>query len=158
MIWRETMTQQPPITDDPARLEDAAFAAPRVPSPIQRIGPYRLAAVVLLVLLLGLLAAAVFLAITVGVTLLVGNLLPRPVNLAAPIAGVGVAALCFGGASRFRKGMLKNRYGLFRRPPRELGADLAGELIPSFPGRQRRGPEGPRAAVTSTSRRAARSA
>ena len=118
------MNYRPPTTDDSPGLEDAAFPAPRVPSPIQRIGPYRMAAVVVLVVLVSLLAAAVFLAITVGVTLLVGNFLPKPVNLAAPIAGVGVAVLCFGGASRFRKGMLKNRYGLFRRPPRDTEPEL----------------------------------
>lgn len=114
-----TMAYRPPTTDNPNRLEDAAFPEPRKPRAIERIGPYRMAAVVVLIHVVALLAAAVFLAITVGVTLLVGNLLPRPVNLAAPIAGVGVAVLCFGGASRFRKGMLKNRYGLFHRPPRE---------------------------------------
>jgi hypothetical protein len=124
MICRETMTDRQPTTDDSAGLEDAAFPALRAPTLFERIGPYRMAAVVLLVLLVALLAAAVFLAITVGVTLLVGDLLPKPVNLAAPIAGVGVAVLCFGGASRFRKGMLKNRYGLFRRPPRDTEPEL----------------------------------
>jgi hypothetical protein len=36
-----------------------------------------------------------------------------------------VAILCFGGASRFRKGIFNNRYGLFRRPPRDLGKQTA---------------------------------
>jgi hypothetical protein len=119
MICRETMTDRPPTADPSSRFEDAAFPAPRAPSLIERIGPYRMAAVVVLVLLVALVAAALFLAITVGVTLLIGNVLPRPANLAAPIVGVAVAVLCFGGASRIRKGMLKNRYGLFRRPPRD---------------------------------------
>ncbi|MGA7987599.1 MAG: hypothetical protein WCB51_04285 [Candidatus Dormiibacterota bacterium] len=113
-----------PTTDDSSGLEDAEFAVRRVPSPVERFGAFRIAAVVVLLIVIALLAAAVFLAITVGVTLLVGALLPRPVNLAAPIAGVGVAVLCFGGASRFRKGMLRNRYGLFRRPPRNTEPEL----------------------------------
>jgi hypothetical protein len=123
MIRRETitntMTHRPPTTDHSTRLEDAEFAAPRVSTHIRRVGPYRIAAVVLLLIVIAVVAAALFLAITVGVTLLMAQLLPKPVNLAAPIAGVGVAVLCFGGAGRFRKGMLKNRYGLFRRPPRD---------------------------------------
>jgi hypothetical protein len=119
MICRETMTDRQPTTDHAARLEDAEFAAPRALSTVRRVGPYRIAGVVALLIVVALLAATLFLAITVGVTLLVGQVLPKPVNLAAPIAGVGVAVLCFGGAGRFRKGMLKNRYGLFRRPPRD---------------------------------------
>ena len=113
------MRDQPPTTDDSSGLEDAKFAAAGAPSLIERVGPYRFAGVVVLLIVMAVLAAALFLAITVGVTLVVGNLLPRPVNLAAPIVGVGVAVLCVGGAGRFRRGMLKNRYGLLRRPPRD---------------------------------------
>ena len=85
----------------------------------------KIAAFVVLLLVLSLLAVAVFIAITIGVTILVGDVMPRPVNVfAAPIAGVAVAVLCFGGASRFRKGMFKNRYGLFRRPPRDTEPEV----------------------------------
>ncbi len=118
------MRDRPPTTDDSSGLEDAKFAAARVPGLIERVGPYRFAGVVVLLIVMAVLAAALFLSITVGVTLLVGNLLPRPVNLAAPIVGVGVAVVCFGGAGRFRRGMLKNRYGLLRRPPRDTKPEL----------------------------------
>jgi hypothetical protein len=113
------MTNRPPHTDEPSGLDEAEYRAP-APGPGARLGsPVRIAGFVLLLLLLSLLAVAVFIAITVGVTILVGEVIPRPVNvLLAPIAGVGVAVLCFGGASRFRRGMFKNRYGLLRRPPR----------------------------------------
>jgi hypothetical protein len=79
----------------------------------------RMVVFVVLLLILSLVAVAVFIAITIGVTVLVGAVVPRPVNvILAPVAGVAVAVLCFGGASRFRRGMFRNRYGLMRRPPR----------------------------------------
>jgi uncharacterized RDD family membrane protein YckC len=113
------MTYRPPTPEACAGLEDAAFPAPRPAQPAKPPSPVRIAAFVVLLLLISLLAVAVFLGITVGVTILVGDVLPRPVNLAAPIAGVAIASLCFGGASRFRPGTLKGRYGLLRRPPRD---------------------------------------
>ena len=113
------MTYRPPYTDDPAGLDQTAS---RAPAPIPRAllrNPVNIAAFVILLLLLSLLAVTVFIAITIGVTILVGDVVPRPVNVfVAPVAGVAVAVLCFGGASRFRRGMFKNRYGLMRRPPR----------------------------------------
>jgi hypothetical protein len=122
------MTYRPPIHVDPKRLEDADNPDPPPVLGTRRTSPLRIAGFVLLLLLLGLLAFAVFVAIAVGVTILVALLLPKAgfVNLIAPVVGVGVASLCFGAASRFRKGMFKNRYGLFRRPPRDLGKRPAG--------------------------------
>jgi hypothetical protein len=123
MICRQPMTYRPPTHFDRKGLEDAATPDPAPALVAKRTGPLKIAGFVLLFLLLSLLACAVFLGITIGVTILVALILPRAglVNLLAPLAGVGVASLCFGAASRFRKGMLKNRYGLFRRPPRDLG-------------------------------------
>ena len=112
-----TMTNRPPPTDDFAGLDDAEFPTTQ-PLPVKRLSPLRMVVFVVLLLMLSMLAAAVFLAMTVGVTIVVGDVVPKPVNVAAPIAGVAVAFLCFGGASRIRKGMFKNRYGLMRRPPR----------------------------------------
>jgi hypothetical protein len=112
-----TMTYRPPTTDDSVGREDALFPTPR-PLPVKRLSPLRIAVFVVLLLTIAVLAAAVFLAITVGVTIVVGDVVPRPVNVAAPLAGVAVACLCFGGASRIRTGMFKNRYGLLHRPPR----------------------------------------
>jgi hypothetical protein len=113
------MTYRPPYTDDPAGLDESAA---RAPAPLRRTlprNPVKIAAFVVLLLVLSLLAVVIFIAITIGVTILVGDLVPRPVNVfVAPIAGVAVAVLCFGGASRFRMAMFRNRYGLFRRPPR----------------------------------------
>ena len=107
-------------------LEDADFPDPRVPSPMYASTRLRTAVIILLLIVMSLLAVVAFLAITIGVTIVVGDVLPRPTNIAAPIAGVAVAAVCFGAASRFRKGALKNRYGLFRRPPRDPGTRPAG--------------------------------
>jgi hypothetical protein len=61
-------------------------------------------------------------AIATGVTVLAALLLPKAglLSVIAPLVGVGVASLCFGAASRVRKGMFKSRYGLVRRPPRDL--------------------------------------
>jgi hypothetical protein len=113
------MTYRPPYTDDPAGLDKAA---PRASTPGRAAllrNPAKIAAFVVLLLVLSLVAVALFIAITIGVTILVGDVVPRPVNVfVAPIAGVAVAVLCFGGASRFRRGMFRNRYGLMRRPPR----------------------------------------
>lgn len=113
------MTYPPPYTDDPAGLDAAASRTP-APVPRAKLGsPVKIAAFVVLLLILSLLAVTIFIAITIGVTILVGAVVPRPVNvILAPVAGVAVAVLCFGGASRFRRGMLRNRYGLMRRPPR----------------------------------------
>jgi hypothetical protein len=127
MICRQEMTYRPPIHVDPKALEDADNPDPLPVLAARRTSPLKMAGFVLLLLLLGLLAFAVFVAIAVGVTILVALLLPKAgfVNLIAPVVGVGVASLCFGAASRFRKGMFKNRYGLFRRPPRDLGKPTA---------------------------------
>ena len=117
------MRYRPPIDLDPLGVEDAAN--PDLPPLLsgKRAGPLKIAGFVLIFLILSLLAFAVFLGIAIGVTILVALFLPDAgfVNLIAPVAGVVVASLCFGVASRFRKGMFKNRYGLFRRPPRDLG-------------------------------------
>ncbi len=112
------MTYRPPTTDDFAGLDDAEFPTSR-PLPVKRLSPPRVVVFVVLLLVISVLASAVFLAITVGITIVVGDVVPKPVNVAAPIVGVAVAVLCFGGASRFRRGMFKNRYGLMRRPPRD---------------------------------------
>jgi hypothetical protein len=123
MIGRHRMSSSPPTHVDAAGLEDAAN--PDLPPVLsaQRTAPLKIAGFVLIFLVLSLLAFAVFLGIAIGVTILVALLLPKAglVNLIAPVVGVAVASLCFGVASRFRKGMFKNRYGLFRRPPRDLG-------------------------------------
>ena len=89
--------------------------------------PLKVALFVILFLILSLLAFAVFLGIAIGVTILLALILPKQgfLDLLAPIVGVGIASVCFGAASRFRKGALKNRYGLFRRPPRDPGKRLA---------------------------------
>ncbi|MFZ0130243.1 MAG: hypothetical protein WB808_04505 [Candidatus Dormiibacterota bacterium] len=117
------MAYRPPIDADPRVLEDAANPDPVPVLAAKRSGPIRIAGFVLLFVVLSLLAFAAFLAIAIGVTILMALILPKAgfINLIAPVVGVGVASLCFGAASRFRKGMLKNRYGLFRRPPRDLG-------------------------------------
>jgi hypothetical protein len=123
MISRHLMKSSPPTRIDATGLEEAAN--PDVPPVLstQRTAPLKIAGFVLIFLVLSLLAFAVFLGIAIGVTILVALLLPKAglVNLLAPVAGVVVASLCFGVASRFRKGMFKNRYGLFRRPPPDLG-------------------------------------
>jgi uncharacterized RDD family membrane protein YckC len=117
------MSYRPPTHVDATGLEEAAN--PDLPPVLSatRTAPLKIAGFVLIFLILSLLACAVFLGIAIGVTILVALLLPKAgfVNLIAPVIGVGVASLCFGVASRFRKGMFKNRYGLFRRPPRDLG-------------------------------------
>jgi len=120
------MTERASTDIDPEELEDAATPDP-VPVLVNRTGPLKLAGFIALFLLLSLLAFAVFLAIAIGVTILVALILPKQglLDLIAPIIGVGVASVCFGAASRFRKGMLKNRYGLFRRPPKDLDKRLA---------------------------------
>jgi uncharacterized RDD family membrane protein YckC len=115
------MRYRPSTHVDPRGLEEAAN-----PDPVPvtgRVGPFKIAGFVVLFLLLSLLAFAVFVAIAIGVTILVALLLPRAglLNVIAPLVGVSVAGLCFGAASRVRRGMFKNRYGLFRRPPRDLG-------------------------------------
>ena len=122
------MTYRPPIHLDSEGLEEAANPDPPPVLVGKRTDPFKIAGFVLLFLILSLLAVAVFLGITIGVTILVTLLLPKAgfLNLIAPVVGVGVASLCFGAASRFRKGMFKNRYGLFRRPPRDLGKRPAG--------------------------------
>ncbi len=113
------MTYRPPYTDDPAGLDTSASHAPAPLSRAVLKNPLKLAAFAVLLLILSLLAVALFIAITIGVTILVGDVVPRPVNVfVAPVVGVAAAVLCFGGASRFRVAMLRNRYGLFRRPPR----------------------------------------
>src|SRR6202140_5050366 len=122
------MTYRPPIHLDSEGLETPPNPAPAPVLVAKRTGPFKIAGFVLLFLILSLLAVAVFLGITIGVTILVTLLLPKAglLNLIAPVVGVGVASLCFGAASRFRKGMFKNRYGLFRRPPRDLGKRPVG--------------------------------
>jgi hypothetical protein len=128
MIDRQPMTYRPPIHIDSEGLEEAAHPDPPPQLVAKRTGPLKIAGFAVLFLVLALIAVAVFLGITIGVTILVALLLPRTgfLNLIAPVVGVGVASLCFGAASRFRKGMFKNRYGLFRRPPRDLGKRPAG--------------------------------
>jgi hypothetical protein len=128
MIGRQPMTYRPPIHLDPEGLEEAANPDPPPVLVAKRIGPLKIAGFVLLFLVLSLLAVAVFLGITIGVTIVVTLLLPKAgfLDLIAPVVGVGVASLCFGVTARFRKGMFKNRYGLFRRPPRDLGRRPAG--------------------------------
>jgi hypothetical protein len=123
MICRQPMTSRPPTHIDPEGLEDAANPDPVPVLAAKRAGPLRIAGFVLLFLLLSLLAFAIFLGIAIGVTFLMALILPHAgfINLIAPLVGVGVASVCFGAASRFRKGMFKNRYGLFHRPPRNLG-------------------------------------
>jgi uncharacterized RDD family membrane protein YckC len=115
------MPYRPPTHVDPDGLEEATNPDP-VPV-TDRAGPFKIAGFVVLFLLLSLLAFAVFVAIAIGVTILVALLLPTAglLNVIAPLVGVGVASVCFGAASRIRRGMFKNRYGLFRRPPRDLG-------------------------------------
>ena len=121
------MTERASTDIDPEELEDAATPDPVPVLAVNRTGPLKLAGFIALFLLLSLLAFAVFLAIAIGVTILVALILPKQglLDLIAPIIGVGVASVCFGAASRFRKGMLKNRYGLFRRPPKDLDKRLA---------------------------------
>lgn len=121
-IDRATMTYRPTTDVDPEGLEEAAHPDPVTVLVAERAGPFKIAGFVVLFLLLSLLAFAVFVAIAIGVTILVALLLPKAglLNVIAPLVGVGVASLCFGVASRIRKGMFKNRYGLFRRPPRDL--------------------------------------
>lgn len=121
------MTYRPPIHLDKNGLEEPANPDPVPALAPRRTGPLKIAGFILLFLLLSLVASAVFLAITIGVTILVAQILPKQgvVDLVAPVAGVGVASVCFGAASRFRKGRLKNRYGLFRRPPKDMGARRA---------------------------------
>ena len=117
------MPYRPPTQVDPEGLEEAANPDPVTVLVAGRAGPFTIAGFVVLVLVLSLIAFAVFVAIAIGVTILVALLLPNAglVNVIAPLVGVGVAGLCFGAASRIRRGMFKNRYGLFRRPPRDLG-------------------------------------
>ncbi len=122
------MSSRPPTRFDSEGLEEAANPDPPPVLVARRGGALRIAGFVLLFLVFSLLGFAVFLGITIGVTALVTLLLPKAglLNLIAPVVGVGVASLCFGAASRIRKGMFKNRYGLFRRPPRDLGRRSAG--------------------------------
>jgi hypothetical protein len=110
---------EPPSAPVATGLQDADH--PENVTPLtRRMHPLLIAGIVLLFLLLALLAAVVFLGITIGVTVLAANLIPKPANaVLAPLLGVGVAFLCFGGASRIRRGMFKNRYGLLHRPPRD---------------------------------------
>jgi hypothetical protein len=128
MIYRQAMTDRPQTQVDPSRLEDAANPDPVPVLVAKRTGPLKVAGFVVLFLVLSLLAFAAFLAIAIGVTILLALLLPKQglLDLIAPIVGVGVASVCFGAASRFRKGMLKNRYGLFRRPPKDPSKGPAG--------------------------------
>jgi hypothetical protein len=121
------MNSQPPGTAEGAGLETADFPEPRPALAHGSIRPFKVAAFVVFFLILALLAFAAFLGIAVGVTILLALILPKQglLDLIAPVVGVGVASVCFGAASRFRKGMFKNRYGLFRRPPRDPGKRLA---------------------------------
>jgi hypothetical protein len=120
------MTYRPPIHVDKNGLELAANPDPVPVLAAKRTGPLKIAGFVFLFLVLALLACVVFLGIAIGVTILLALILPKQglIDLIAPIVGVGVASVCFGAASRFRKGM-KNRYGLFRRPPKDPGKRLA---------------------------------
>jgi len=117
------MTYRPPTQVDPGGLEEAANPDPVPVLIAKRAGPLKVAGFVVLFLLLSLLAFAVFVAIAVGVTILVALVLPKAAlfSVIAPLVGVGVASLCFGAVARVRKGMFRNRYGLFRRPARDLG-------------------------------------
>ncbi len=120
------MTESPsaPVTTD---LQDADHPEDVTPLMRRRMHPLQIAGIVLLFLLLALLAALVFLGITIGVTILAANLIPKPANaVLAPLLGVGAATLCFGGASRIRKGMFKNRYGILHRPPRDPSGRRGG--------------------------------
>ncbi len=122
MLHRQTMTHPPPTDFELAGLENAANPDPLPALVAKRANRLRVAGFVLLLLLMALLAFAVFLGITIGVTILVALVLPSGAgvfSVIAPVIGVVVASLCFGAASRFRKGTLKNRYGLLRRPPRD---------------------------------------
>ncbi len=121
------MNSQPPGTAEGPGLETADFPEPRPPLVRGSMRPLKIAGFVVLFLILALLAFAFFLGIAVGVTILLALILPKQgfIDLLAPIVGVGVASVCFGAASRVRKGALKNRYGLFRRPPRDPGKRLA---------------------------------
>ena len=121
------MTYRPTPHVDANGLEEPANPDPVPVLAAKRTGPLKIAGFVVLFLLLCLLAFAVFVAIAVGVTILLALILPKQglLDLIAPVLGVGVASVCFGAVSRFRKGMLKNRYGLFRRPPRDPGKRLA---------------------------------
>jgi hypothetical protein len=121
------MNSQPPGTAEGAGLETADFPEPRARLVRGSMRPLKVAGFVVLFLVLSLLGFAVFLGIAIGVTILLALILPKQglLDLIAPVIGVGVASVCFGAVSRFRKGMLKNRYGLFRRPPRDPGKRLA---------------------------------
>jgi hypothetical protein len=121
------MNSQPPGTAEDPGLEAADFPESRSQLALGSMRRLKVAAFVILFLVLSLLAFAVFLGIAIGVTILVALILPKQglIDLIAPLVGVGVASVCFGAVSRFRKGMLKNRYGLFRRPPRDPGKQLA---------------------------------
>jgi hypothetical protein len=121
------MTYRPTPRVDANGLEEPANPDPVPVLAPKRTGPLKIAGFVVLFLVLCLLAFAVFVAIAVGVTILLALILPKQglLDLIAPVVGVGVASVCFGAVSRFRKGMLKNRYGLFRRPPRDPGKRLA---------------------------------
>jgi hypothetical protein len=102
-----------------AHLQEADHPEPAAPLDRRRLHPLQIAGILLLFVFLALLAAMVFLGITIGATILAANVIPKPANAAlAPLIGVGLATLCFGGASRIRRGMFKNRYGLLHRPPR----------------------------------------
>jgi len=128
MICRHPMTYRPTTHRASNGLEDAENPDPVPALAPRRTGPLKIAAFVVLFLLLSLLAFAVFLGLAIGVTILLALILPKQgiLDLIAPIVGVGVASVCFGAASRFRKGMFKNRYGLFRRPPKDPGSRVAG--------------------------------
>jgi len=121
MSYRPTTHVDASGFEEPANPDPAPVLAPK------RTGPLKIAGFVVLFLVLSLLAFAVFLGIAIGVTILLALILPKQgiLDLIAPVVGVGVASVCFGAASRFRKGMLKNRYGLFRRPPKDLDKRLA---------------------------------
>jgi hypothetical protein len=107
-------------------LQDADHPEDVIPLTRRRMHPLQIAAIGLLFLVLSLLAAVVFLGITIGVTIVAANLIPKPANVLAPLLGVGLATLCFGGASRIRKGMFKNRYGILHRPPRNPSGQRRG--------------------------------
>jgi len=121
------MTYRPTIHVDKNGLEEPANPDPVPVLAAKRTSGLKIAGFVVLFLILSLLAFAVFLGIAIGVTILLALILPKQglLDLIAPVVGVGVASVCFGVVSRFRKGALKNRYGLFRRPPRDPGKRLA---------------------------------
>src|ERR1700691_4356869 len=127
MICRQAMTYRPTTHVDKNGLEDAENPDPVPVLTPKRSGLLKSAVFVILFLVLSLLAFAVFLGIAIGVTILVALILPKQglIDLIAPLVGVGVASVCFGAVSRFRMGVLKKRYGLFRRPPRDPGKQLA---------------------------------